>query len=79
MPVWQYVLEVKPDEVWEAHLVHEIIRTKKTALEKALGHFVPSGRTIYTLAELEDTLVFKTVFRGQQAEIKIDKDSGTQI
>ena len=40
---------------------------------------MPSGRTIYTLAELEDTLVFKTVYRGQQAEIKIDKDSGTQI
>ena len=79
VPVWQYVLEIKPDEVWEAHLVHEIIRTKKKALETALGHFVPSGKTIYTLTELEETLVFKTVFRGQQAEIKIDRDSGTQI
>lgn len=64
MPVWQYVLEIKPDEVWEAHLVHEIIRTKKSALEKVLGHYVPSGKTIYTLTELEETLVFKTTFRG---------------
>ncbi len=49
VPVWQYVLEIKPDEFWEAHLVHEIIRTKKKALEAALGHYVPSGKTIYTL------------------------------
>lgn len=77
VPVWQYTLEIKPDEVWEAHLVHEIVRTKKTALEKALGHYVASGKTIYTLTELEDSLVFKTTFRGQQAVIKIDRESGT--
>ena len=60
VPVYQYVLEVKPDEIFEAHLVHEIIRTKKKALETALGPNVVSGRTIYTLNELEETLLFKT-------------------
>lgn len=79
VPVWQYVLEVYPDEFWEAHLVHEIIRTKKKALEAALGHYVPSGKTIYTLTQLEETLVFKTTFRGEKAEIKIDVETGTQI
>lgn len=77
--VYQYVLDIKPDEFWEAHRVHDIIRTKKTSLEKALGAYVVSGKTIYTLTELEDTLIFKTVFRGQQAQIMIDKDSGCQI
>jgi len=62
--VYQYCLDIKPDEFWEAHRVHDIIRTKKTALEKALGAYVVSGKTIYTLTELEETLVFKTVYKG---------------
>lgn len=73
------MLEIKPDEYWESHRVHDIIKTKKTSLEKALGAYVVSGKTIYTLTELEDTLVFKTSFRGEQAQIMIDKDSGVQI
>ena len=35
--VYQYVLDIKPDEFWEAAKVHAIIRTKRIALEKALG------------------------------------------
>lgn len=50
--------------MWEAHRVHEIIKTKKTALEKALGFYVVSGKTIYTLIELEESLIFKTTYKG---------------
>ena len=60
----QYALEVTPSEMWEAHRVHEIIKTKKTALEKALGFYVVSGKTIYTLIELEESLIFKTTYKG---------------
>ena len=77
--VHQYVLDIKPDEMWEAARVHDIIRTKKTSLEKALGAYVVSGKTIYTLTELDETLVFKTTYRGEQAQITIDKDTGCQI
>ena len=63
--VYQYVLDIKPDEFWEAHRVHEIIKSKKTSLEKALGFYVVSGKTIYTLTELEESLMFKTVLRGE--------------
>ena len=48
-------------------------------LQMAIGPFLVSGKSIYTLTELEETLVFKTTFRGQQAEIKIDRESGQQI
>ena len=63
--VFQYVLDIKPDEFWESHRVHEIIKTKKTSLEKALGAYVVSGKTIYTLTELEESLRFKTIFKGE--------------
>ena len=63
--VYQYVLDIKPDEMWESHRVHEIIRTKKTSLEKALGAYVVSGKTIYTLTELEESLIFKTTFKTE--------------
>jgi len=65
--------------MWEAHRVHEIIKTKKTALEKALGFYVVSGKMIYTLNELDESLIFKTTFKGDQATITVDKDTGSQI
>lgn len=73
--VYQYALDIKPDEFWEASRVHEIIRSKKTSLEKALGSYVVSGKTIYTLTELDESLVFTTVYRGETAKISIDKET----
>jgi len=77
--VFQYVLDIKPDEFWESHRVHEIIKTKKTSLEKALGAYVVSGKTIYTLTELEESLRFNTIFKGESACITIDKDTCRQV
>ena len=54
--------------------MHAIVRTKRIALEKALGLFVVSGKTIYTLNEIEDSLEWNTVYRNQTCTIKIDKD-----
>jgi len=73
------VLDIKPDEFWEASRVHDIIKTKKTSLEKALGSYVVSGKTIYTLTELDESLVFTTIYRGETAKIQIDKDTQTQV
>ena len=77
--VYQYALEIKPDEFWEAHRVHDIVRTKKSSLEKAIGYYVVSGKMIYTLTELEETLIFKTTYRGVQCTIKIDTETGSNI
>ena len=73
------MLEIKPDEFWEAAKVHAIIRTKRIALEKALGLYVVSGKTIYTLNELDETLEWNTNYRGQSCTIKIDKDQMTVV
>ena len=54
--------------------MHAIIRTKRIALEKALGLFVVSGKTIYTLNEIDETLEWNTIYRNQTCTIKIDKD-----
>ena len=77
--VYQYVLDIKPDEFWEAAKVHAIIRTKRIALEKALGLYVVSGNTLYTLNEIDESLEWTTNYRGEQATIKIDKDSMTVV
>ena len=70
------MIEIKPDELWEAERGHAIIKTKRSALEKSLGAFVVSGKTLYTLAEIDDSLEFSTTYRGQRCSIKIDKDYG---
>lgn len=71
--VCQYVLDVEPMELWDAHRVQAIIRSKNRELELALGPYVCSGKTIYTLREIDQSLSFKTIFKGQTQFIKIDK------
>ena len=77
--VYQYTIDIKPDELWEADRVHAIIKTKRSSLEKALGPFVVSGKIIYVLAEIDDSIEFTTTYRGQRCSIKIDKDYGQQV
>lgn len=77
--VYQYVLDIKPDEFWEAAKVHAIIKTKRIALEKALGQFIVSGKSIYTLVEIDEDYEWTTTYRGQQCLIKIDKDQVTTV
>lgn len=77
--VYQYRLEITPSEMWEADKVHAIVKTKRLSLEKALGPFVVSGQQIYTLTEIDESIEFNTVFRGERASIKIDRDYGQQV
>ena len=53
MHVYQYALQVRPDEVFEAALVHDILKAKNRHLFKILGAYVPSGRLIFTLQPME--------------------------
>jgi hypothetical protein len=46
-------------QMWDANLVHRIMKLKSSALERALGPHVCSGKSIYTLNEIEEDLVFK--------------------
>jgi hypothetical protein len=73
--VYQYVLDVEPMELWDTHRVQAIIRSKHRDLELALGPYVCSGKTIYTLREIDQSLSFKTIFKGQSQYIKIDKST----
>lgn len=73
------MLDIKPDEFWEANKVHAIMRTKRIALEKALGQYVVSGKTIYTVHEIDETLEWSTIYRNETCTIKIDKDMVTTV
>ena len=66
-------------EFWDAHRVHQIIKGKRREMEAALGPFVCSGKSIYILAEIETSMQFKTVFRGQKLQILIDKPSMVEV
>ena len=71
--VFQYALDISPMPIWDANQVHRILRTKRIALERGVGHFVCSGKSIYTINEIEEDLTFKTTFRGEDYIISIDK------
>lgn len=59
-------------QMWDANLVHRVMKLKRTALERALGPHVCSGKSIYTLNELEEDLVFKPKFQGEEYTISIN-------
>ena len=73
--VYQYALDVTPDEFWEAHKVHALIRRNRRALESALGLFLVSGKSIYTLVEIDETLLFNFTFAKTTYKLSIDKDT----
>ena len=51
--VFMYVLEVQPMHIWDPNLVNKVMRLKRTALERALGPHVCSGKSLYTLNEID--------------------------
>lgn len=73
MYVYQYALKVLPDEVFEASLVHDILKSKNRHLFKLLGAYVPSGRMIFTLQQIEgdNDIVIETTFKGKPCKIQI--------
>ena len=73
--VFMYVLDISPMHVWDANLVHRVMKLKRTALERALGPHVCSGKSIYTLQEIEEDLVFKVKVQGEEYTIAINVDS----
>jgi tRNA A37 threonylcarbamoyladenosine synthetase subunit TsaC/SUA5/YrdC len=46
-------------ELWDPNLVQQIIRFKRSALDKALGLYVVSGEQIYMLQQLEENVMFQ--------------------
>lgn len=75
--VYQYALTVRPDEVFEASIVHEILGQKNRHLFKILGAYVPSGRMIFTMAPITETVTIETTFKGKPCEIIIEKSTET--
>lgn len=61
----QYSLEIEPMELWDAHRVQAIIRSKRREMELTLGQFVVSGKGIWTQTEIDKSMNWRTIFKGQ--------------
>ena len=77
--VFQYSLDVTPDEFWEADKVLRVLRIKWKQIEAAIGPFVPAGRHILTLNEIPESLIWKIDFQGENVQVKIDITTGKSI
>lgn len=78
--VYQYALDITPMHVWDANLVYRVMKLKRAALERALGPHVCSGKSVYTLAEIDSDLVFKVgKIQGDEYTIAISVDTCSVI
>jgi hypothetical protein len=66
-------------EMFDASLIQQIVRFKRTTIEKALGLNVVSGESIYVLTELEEDVKFEAGFRGGKYTILIDKSTQSTV
>ena len=53
--------------------------SKNNKLQQIVGSFAVSGKSIYTLNELDELISFKTFYRGTTYSIKIDKSTGQAV
>ena len=63
-------------ELWDPNLVQQILKSKRREMETVLGNYVCSGKIVYTITEIDQSLRFKTIFKGQTYFIVIDKVTG---
>lgn len=75
MAVYQYALKINGLAVWDAAQVQRIIKFKNKALNKALGLYVTSGESIYTVTELDEDVRFDVALSGEKFVIYIDKET----
>ena len=53
--------------------------SKNRNLQKTIGSFAVSGKSIYTLNEIDESLEFKAPYGGMNFTIRIDKETGADI
>jgi hypothetical protein len=78
MFVYGYALTVLPDEIFEASVVHDILKIKHRHLFRVLGTYAPSGRMIFTIAPIAETVQLETAYKGKPCTIIIEKSTETQ-
>ena len=75
--VFQYALTIRPDDMFDSAIVHEILAQKNRHLFKILGAYMPSGQMIFTMAPIAETLSIETTFKNKPCQIVIEKSSET--
>ena len=68
-----------PDDFFENDKFLSIIMSKNNKLQQVVGSFAVSGKSIYTLTEIDESISFKSFYRGTNFVIKIDKTTGQQV
>ena len=70
--VYQYKLEIIGMKIWDASLVHRILRSKKAAIDTALGLNTCSGASIYVPSEITEDVKFNVTFEKVAYTISIE-------
>ena len=76
--VYQYALRILPDDIFEAAIVHKILAIKHRHMFKLLGAYIPSGKMIFTMQPIEETVEIPTTHNGSEIQIIIEKSTETQ-
>ena len=77
--VYQYSLELSPDEFWESDKMLKVLRMKWKQIESTIGPFVPAGKNVLTLNEINESVDWRINFRGTDVNVKIPKETGKAI
>jgi len=73
------MLQIHGMEVWDASLVHTIIRACRRPIDLALGLNVCSGQQVYTVTELNEDISFYVTHNSKKYTIFIRKDTQSEV
>lgn len=62
-------------DMFDANFVQQVVKFKRSAIEKSLGLNIVSGQSIYLLEEIEEDVKFDASFRSGKYTILIDKST----
>lgn len=79
MVVYQYKIEVRELDIWDANLVQQIVKQKRRALDRILGQYVTSGAQLYTITELDESIEMAVPLNGTKYSLVIDKSTQATV
>jgi hypothetical protein len=72
---FQYDIQISPDQMLDSFIIQNIFRSIRKKIESIFGLHVISGRSLYSMHDLDETIVFETTFHNIQYNVSLSAES----
>ena len=70
--VYYYDISITPEVITDCYIIHGIFRSIKKQLDLMMGIHVISGKNIFCVAPLDESILIKAEYKSQEYDVVID-------